>query len=142
MNFEEHIFSQPIHCILFLLSFLPHQKFVMILSSSVQRVDGSLKQLIAKIGMARVTTFNSTSLPPWERRCPFQVCKYLPKFSLNLREGFLTGFTNYGREAKVLLVFLCGSTSLPCRYLLPNVIFHIFTKDHGGFILVDALSQS
>lgn len=49
----------------------------------------SLKQLIAKVGMARATFFNNTSLPPWERRWPFEVCNICQSFTFISMKTFL-----------------------------------------------------
>lgn len=74
----------------FLLLFcLALPKFDIRLSSSVQRVDGSLKKLIANVGIAKATIFKSTSLPYWDRSLPFQVCSLCQTLALIPEKAFL-----------------------------------------------------
>ena len=76
----------------------PHQNFRISYSMSLHNVTGSLKQLMAKVGMACTTTFNSTSLPAWERSCSFHPCNLAQTRSLmNIRLAFLFLPTKVGR---------------------------------------------
>lgn len=52
------------------------------ISNSVLRVFRILKQLMAKVGMAKATAFRSTSLPPWNKSFHFHVCKLCQSFAL------------------------------------------------------------
>ena len=68
----------------------PHPNFFIIISISFNNPDESLKQLIAKVGIAWTTAFKSTSLPTYERSFSFQPYNLLHTLSLmKLRLTFL-----------------------------------------------------
>lgn len=58
------------------------------LSSLVQRLVGILKQLIAKVEIARSIGFNNTSLLHWDRSLLFQVCNLWQSFDLIFNKDF------------------------------------------------------
>ena len=76
----------------------PHQNLRTSCSMSLHNVVGSLKQLMANVGITWITAFSSTSRPAWERSCSFQPCNLLHTRSLiNLRLALLFLPTSVGR---------------------------------------------
>ena len=64
------------------LPFWPHQKFLIKASISWHRVSGSLKQLMAKVGISWITASRRTSHLAWKRSCSFQPWSFAATLSL------------------------------------------------------------
>lgn len=95
-NFDVQILSQLTQWILRSLSFCTYQKFFIKLSSSVHRVVGSLKQLIAYMGIAKAIASKRISLPPWDKSFPFHNCRRCHIFVLILENAFFFAFPTIG----------------------------------------------
>lgn len=80
-DFGLHILFQQIQAILDSCYFCPHQKLLISLLRSLQRLFESWKQLIVQVGMAWATALMRTSLLPKESNFPFQPASFLHTFS-------------------------------------------------------------
>ena len=107
--------SQFIQWILCLLSSPPHQNFLIMISSSLQRELGSRKQLITYVGIACATALTRISLPACDSIFSPHPCitRHTLSFML-LKEAFLFLPTKEGMPRYFSNSFISGMLSITC----------------------------
>ena len=108
-----------------LLVFCPHQKFLIILSRSSQRLFRSWKQLIVQVGMAWATSLMRVSFPPEESNFPFQPANFKPTLSLiSAKTCFLDLLMMEGRPRQLVCLKSCmGPNMLRIASFSSSVVF-------------------
>lgn len=100
LEFRLSYFVSAQQFILHSFSCCPHQNLATILSISIQRVLGNLKQLLANIGIVRATDLINTSLPPCDNSLPFQEWSLCHNFPFISEKAFLLDFSMNGGRPK------------------------------------------
>ena len=111
--FYLHIILQFTQCIFLLSELLPHQNFRIMASISWQSLFGSLKQLIAKAGIACVTALIRISFPAWESSFSFHPFSLLHTLSF-IWEKLIILFcpTKEGSPKYFSYCFMTGTPSI------------------------------
>lgn len=139
-NFEAHSFSQLSQWIFCSFAHWLHQNQVIILFNSKHRPLGSLKQLIAYVGIDKATTLKIISFPPWAKIFSFQTWSLWQTISLISKKSLSFCSTNHGQEVKILLTLNQWLINPQSHQSLLVSWRNILTKDHCGLIWVYVLS--